>query len=53
MTEVRAEFGDRLEAEVVKECLTGFETGSGRKTVYNRANADYFEATASTASPTG
>ncbi|GAA2276770.1 phosphodiester glycosidase family protein [Glycomyces scopariae] len=39
-----SQLGDRLEAEVVEEWLTGFETGSGKEAVYIGAHAGYFDA---------
>ncbi|WP_197717025.1 phosphodiester glycosidase family protein [Glycomyces terrestris] len=39
-----SQLGDRLEAEVVEEWLTGFEAGSGKEAVYIGAHAGYFDA---------
>lgn len=39
-----SQLGDRLEAEVIEEWLTGFETGSGKEAVYIGAHAGYFDA---------
>ncbi|MFG3340478.1 phosphodiester glycosidase family protein [Glycomyces sp. NPDC048151] len=39
-----SQLGDRLEAEVVEEWLSAFETGSGKEAVYIGAHAGYFDA---------
>jgi hypothetical protein len=39
-----SQLGDRLEAEVVEQWLTAFETGSGKEAVYIGAHAGYFDA---------
>jgi exopolysaccharide biosynthesis protein len=38
-----SQLGDRLEAEVVEQWLTAFETGSGKEAVYIGAHAGYFD----------
>ena len=39
-----SQLGDRLEAAVVERWLTGFETDSGKESVYIGAHAGYFAA---------
>nr|BFF24801.1 hypothetical protein GCM10025732_27660 [Glycomyces mayteni] len=39
-----SQLGDRLEAEVVEEWLTGFEADSGKDAAYIGAHAGYFDA---------